>query len=213
MARSGTTNTGRYASPSGGRVPACLVRPPDRAKPPFPAVVWLHHGQGDRSTFLDEAVELADKGVLSLLIDSPENRPENKSRPQRPFDAVQYRAEKVQTLVDLMRGIDLLCQRADVDRERIGYVGHSLGSTLGGVLVGLEPRIKASVLMAGFAAETEVARSGHTGYGAAFRALLGDADQQAYLAAIAPFDALHFLPLAAGPILLQFAEQIGRAHV
>lgn len=192
-------------SSAGGRVPAFLVVPDGEG--PFAAVLWLHHGQGNRSTFLGEAIDLASHGVVSLLIDSPENRPENKNRNLKPFDPGPFRSEKIQTLIDLTRGIDLLCERDDVDRRRVAYVGHSLGSTLGGVLAGMEPRIKASVLMAGFSAESAVARTGHSRYGIAFRALLDDAQQREFISAIAPFDAIHYLPRATGPILFQFAER------
>jgi pimeloyl-ACP methyl ester carboxylesterase len=193
-----------YASP-GGRVPAFVVQPPGSG--PFAGVLWLHHGQGNRSTYLGEAIELASSGVLSILIDSPENRPENKNRQQKPFDPTAYRAEKTQTLVDLMRAIDLLCQRSDIDKSRVAYVGHSLGSTLGGVLVGIDSRIRASVLMAGFAAESEVARYGQTRYGTAFRTLVPEDKQPEFLDAIAPFDGVQTLSHAAGPILFQFAER------
>ena len=53
------------------------------------------------------------------------------------------REDKTQLLTDLRRGVDLLVARAEVDPARIGYVGHSLGSTLGGVLVGYGARLAA----------------------------------------------------------------------
>ena len=40
-----------------------------------------------------------------------------------------------------------LIARDDVDPERLGYVGHSLGATWGGALAGVEKRVKAFVLM------------------------------------------------------------------
>ena len=61
-----------YASPRGGRVAGYLVLP--RGKGPFPGVLFLHPGQGGRSTFLDEAVALAGRGIASLTIDNPEQR-------------------------------------------------------------------------------------------------------------------------------------------
>src|SRR6266851_5068441 len=67
-----------YASPKGGVVPAYLVVP--RGRGPFAAVVWGHWYWGNssmrnRRQFLDEAIVLAQAGVVSLLIDGPRARP------------------------------------------------------------------------------------------------------------------------------------------
>src|SRR5215469_4360827 len=56
-----------YASPTLGRVSAYLVEP--IGKSACPAIIFLHWGQGDRSTFLSEALAYAESGVESLLID------------------------------------------------------------------------------------------------------------------------------------------------
>ena len=140
-----------YASPRGGRVPAFLVAPHPAQH--LPAVVFLHHGQGNRKTFLDEAVELAGAGLVSLLIDAPGFRGE-KDDDGPPFDANHDLAEIVQTVVDLRRGFDLLAAREEADANRLGYVGYSLGATMGARLLGVEPRIRASVMIAGFPALT-----------------------------------------------------------
>ncbi|WP_238933445.1 hypothetical protein [Brevibacillus choshinensis] len=62
-----------YASPLDGKVPAFLVVP-NRESQPSPAVIFMHPGQGNRTTFLSEAEALASRGVLSLLIDAPSMR-------------------------------------------------------------------------------------------------------------------------------------------
>lgn len=49
---------------------------------------------------------------------------------------------------DALRGIDYLLTRRDVDPERIGTVGHSLGGWVNTVLTALDPRIRASVIAA-----------------------------------------------------------------
>ena len=59
------------------------------------------------------------------------------------------RDHQIQLIVDLRRGVDLLASRADVDTNRIAYVGLSYGAAMGGLLAGVEKRIKAYVLMAG----------------------------------------------------------------
>src|ERR1700687_1729610 len=67
-----------YVSPKGGMVPAYLVVP--SGKGPFAAVVWGHwywpnSPMRNRKQFLDEAVALAEAGVVSLLTDGPIARP------------------------------------------------------------------------------------------------------------------------------------------
>jgi hypothetical protein len=44
-----------YDSPKVGRVPGYLVVP--SGKEPFPAIVYMHWGQGNKGEFLSEAVE------------------------------------------------------------------------------------------------------------------------------------------------------------
>ena len=59
--------------------------------------------------------------------------------------------------IDLRRAVDLISSLPNVDINRIAYVGHSLGALFGGILSGVDRRIKASVLMAGVGSFTDVA--------------------------------------------------------
>src|SRR5207247_1975837 len=93
-----------YASPKAGRVPAFLVVPP--GKGPFPAVIFVHWGQSDRTEFLAESLILAKAGAISLLIEGVFNRP-NASEgdfilPEKERDSY------VQLVTDIRRGLDLL---------------------------------------------------------------------------------------------------------
>lgn len=139
-----------YASPKGGRVPAYLVVP--AGKGPFAAVIWGHwywdnSAMRNRKEFLDEAVVLARSGVVSLLTDGPVARP-GHVEDQTPLNEQQV-TDLVQQIVDMRRGADLLLARADVDRKRLAYVGHSYNASVGGFLAGIDKRFKAFVLMAG----------------------------------------------------------------
>ena len=138
-----------YASPKGGVVPAYLVVP--KGKGPFAAVIWGHWYWGNsplrnRKEFLDEAVVLAESGVVSLLTDGPIARPghvENKEELNE-----QGVTDLVQQVTDMRRGVDLLLARKDVDPKRLAYVGHSYNAVVGAILSGVERRFKAFVLMA-----------------------------------------------------------------
>jgi pimeloyl-ACP methyl ester carboxylesterase len=197
-----------YASPMGGRVPAYLVLPPGAGK--HPAVLFLHPGQGNRSTFLDEAVGLAkERGFAALTISAPFLRPENQGkRAGNPWNPEVSRREQIQTIVDLRRGFDLLASRPEVDPRRLAYVGHSLGATMGGTLAGIEKRPVAFVLMAGYPSLTRGTAQGHDQGSLAFQELLTAEQQKAYVDALEPLDAVHYIGHAApAKLLFQFARR------
>ena len=131
-----------YKSPNGGKVPAYIIIPVER-KPPCDGVVFLHWGQGNRSEFIEEAKKLAEFGVVSISIDAPWHRPD--------FEYTGSDNLHIQTVLDLRRAVDVLESRKDIDKTRIGYVGHSFGATWGATLCGVEKRIKTFILMAGYA--------------------------------------------------------------
>lgn len=189
---------------SGARVPAWLVEP--KAPGPHAGLVFLHHGQGNRTTFLEEALGLAARGVVSLAFDAPSVRPEAAASAAPPFDVADERREIVQTVVDVRRAFDLLAARPDVDAKRLGFVGYSLGATMGARLAGLDARPSALVLIAGFPALSYDMGDGHGTAAAWFDALLDPAAQQAYRDAIGPLDGTHFLVGGTAPVLLQFAR-------
>lgn len=150
-----------YESPKGGRVSAYLVVPSEKKRGKFVGVIFMHSRPGSRNNFLDEAVQFAKAGAVSLLIDAPFSRAgESNSR----FDSTVTKPETdrdiyIQTVIDLRRGVDLLLSRSDIDRKRIGFVGHSYGAHTGAVLAGVEKRIKAYVIMAGAPSLTEFLRT------------------------------------------------------
>jgi cephalosporin-C deacetylase-like acetyl esterase len=129
-----------YVSVDECKVYALLVAPPGNG--PYPAVIYMHMGQGNKEQYLEEAKQLAGHGVVSLLLSSPFVRGCGGSQPRIGY---------IRTVIDIRRGVDLLESIPEVDPVNIGYVGHSFGATWGGVLAGVEPRIKTYVLMAGYA--------------------------------------------------------------
>jgi len=143
-----------YAGLKGGRIRAYLVVPPGNG--PFAGVIFVHPGPGSRSSFLDEAITLAKAKVTCLLIGAPwANGPEfGKRASGRPEDVRDW---FIEIAIDLRRAIDLISSLPNVDINRIAFVGHSLGALFGGILSGVDKRIRASVLMAGVGSFTDVA--------------------------------------------------------
>ena len=132
------------------RVAAFLVEPVGRSREP--AVVYVHGSGGDRSDLLVPATYLAGRGAVALLIRTP------SADAQQPdgLDAAgalrwQSRVAR-RDVIAVRRAVDLLQTLPAVDPDRIGYVGWSLGARTGAVAAGVEPRLKALVLMSGGAA-------------------------------------------------------------
>jgi dienelactone hydrolase len=135
-----------YEAAGGARVTAWLVAP--EAKGPHAGVLWLHWGFGSRDSFLAEAEALAAAGLVSLLPNAPGYG--GRPGPRPPFrDAAAARAYAEQAVAELRAGLDRLCAEPGVDAARIAYVGHSLGASLGGQLLGADPRVSAAVLLGG----------------------------------------------------------------
>jgi uncharacterized protein len=138
-----------YASPKGGRVPASLLVP-NESSGPFAGIILMHGLPGDRTNNASFARGLVATGAVVLMIDAPFARPENRNRSSWPLTLREVdRLEQIQLMVDLRRGVDLLIARDDVDPERLAYIGYSYGGAMGGLLAGIEPRIKAFGLMVG----------------------------------------------------------------
>ena len=195
-----------FDSPKGGVVPAYLVVPKRRG--PFAAVIWGHwcwqnSAMKNRKQFLDEALTLAQSGLVSLLTDHPISRP-GYVDVKDPLDERRF-APFLQQVIDMRRGVDVLTSRTDVDPKRIGYVGHSCNAGVGALLSGLDRRFKAFVLMAGSMSD-ELAQS--TPEFQEFRQKVGTEKVDAMVKKYYYLDQGKFVSHAApAVVLLQFATQ------
>jgi dienelactone hydrolase len=129
---------------SGGyAVPAKLVMPD--GKGPFPAVLYAHGLTLGPGFFVPEMQEFAREGYAGLAIVGPEHRaPYSRFV---IFDADEEIASHIGYVIDLRRAIDLLGTLPTIDAARLGFVGHSIGAHMGGLLSGVDDRIDAYVLM------------------------------------------------------------------
>jgi cephalosporin-C deacetylase-like acetyl esterase len=179
-----------YAGVKGGRIRAYLVAPP--GKGPFAGVIFVHPGPGNRSSFLDEAIALAKANATCLLIDAPwaDGALFGKRASGRPEDVRDW---FIEIAIDLRRAVDLISSLPSVDINRIAFVGHSLGALFGGIMSGVDKRIKASVLMAGVGSFTDVARLN-------MPTLVGD-ELEKYKKIMEPIDPLLYIKNAAPSVL------------
>ena len=143
-----------YAAEKGDRVPAYLLVPlPRQGK--LPAVLCLHQTNGPLGKAepaglggkpnLHYAAELAERGYVTLAPDYP-------SFGEYPYDFAHsgYKSGSMKAIWNNIRAVDLLQGLPEVDGERIGCIGHSLGGHNTMFTAAFDPRIKALASSCGF---------------------------------------------------------------
>jgi hypothetical protein len=130
-----------YAGPE-GRIDAYLVVP--KGDGPFPAVEFMPGAPGSRLTFLSTALDLAGRGIVSLLLDPPYARPPVEDVVE--FDPTDVKGIE-QEVKEIRRGVDLLLSREEVDPTRLAYVGFSWGGSVGAIASAVERRVHSFLLM------------------------------------------------------------------
>ncbi len=146
-----------FTSEPGSRIPAVLYRPKN---PPakMPAIVFTfgHGGSKSQWQYNFGGQLYARMGIACLAMDpiGEEERHAKGRLGTRAHDpkAVSDRADKAGRLImgklvfDTMRGIDFLMERDDIDHDRIGVAGNSLGGAKAGWMAAVEPRIKMALV-------------------------------------------------------------------
>lgn len=142
-----------FASGDGDSVPAYLFTPRDR-KRRHRAALCLHQtvaigkaepaGLGGKPN-LHYALELAERGFVALAPDYP-NFGDYKVDPY----SLGYVSATMKGIRNHRRALDLLCSMAEVDRRRIGVIGHSLGGHNALFVACFDSRVTAVVTSCGF---------------------------------------------------------------
>lgn len=148
-----------FAVEAGERVPGIFLKSA-RAQGKQPAVIFLHGTGSRKEEFLALMRTFADRGFACAAIDArhhgariaPAFGPGN----EQYFAAMleTYRTGKgrpylYDTVWDVMRLVDYLETRADVDRTRIGVMGISKGGTEAYLAAAVDPRIAVAVPIIG----------------------------------------------------------------
>jgi uncharacterized protein len=189
-----------YASPKGGQVPALLLVPSGRG--PFAGVIVQHGMPATKESMQSTGIDLARTGAVVILIDAPFNRPQHDGGRSQPLTFTpRDRDEQIQLIVDLRRAVDLLIARPDVDKARLAYVGGSYGAGMGGLLAGLEHRLKAYVLAAGAGGLVSHFTGPNGTYTQELQSLPAK-QRQRWLQAMRPIEPINFVGRAAPAALL-----------
>jgi dienelactone hydrolase len=136
--------------PENNTVHAEYYRP--KGKGPFPAVVVLDILDGKQVVSRGEALYLAQHDVAALIVYMAyygPRRPTAERVRMLSTDIDHSVAAVTQTVLDCRRAAAWLAGRPEVDAEKLGIVGTSLGSFVGGVAAAAEPRFKNVALLLG----------------------------------------------------------------
>jgi len=147
----------RYTPEPGDRVPAWLLIPHDATpEKPAAAMLCLHQtnnvGKDEPAGLgglpnLHYAHELAERGFVCLVPDYPSfgEYPYDFQTPDRGSTSGSMKA-----IWNNLRGVDLLTSLPEVDAERIGAIGHSLGGHNAIFTAAFDDRLVAVVSSCGF---------------------------------------------------------------
>jgi fermentation-respiration switch protein FrsA (DUF1100 family) len=110
-------------------------------------VLYAPGSGGTRDELLGDAENLAQRGCSRLFVHAADPAAGG------PFLTTCNAAKDVATVVQYVkeerRALDVIASRPELDADRIGYVGFSLGADFGGILAGVERRIDAYALQSG----------------------------------------------------------------
>lgn len=143
-----------FVAEAGDRVPAHLFLPDAAKAKPAPAMLALHQttsigkdepaGLGGLEN-LHYGLELAERGFVVLAPDYP-----SFGDYKYDFKAGDYVSGTMKGIFNHMRCVDLLQSRSEVDPERIGVIGHSLGGHNAMFVAAFDERLKAIVSSCGW---------------------------------------------------------------
>ncbi len=139
------------------RVPVLIMRPVER-KARLPAVIVLHGTGGNKESQQGFMRELAKRGIIGVAIDARyHGQRAAGAKGAAAYNAAIIRAWRSKpgarheypfyydTCWDLWRTVDYLQQRDDVDPNRIGMIGFSMGGIETYLAASVDDRVKVAV--------------------------------------------------------------------
>jgi dienelactone hydrolase len=139
------------------RVPVLLVRPAKVDKK-LPAVIVLHGTGGSAKSQVGFMTELAKRGIIGVAIDARYHGDRaGGAKGSAAYNQAIVRAWKTKsgdpmehpfyydTCWDLWRTVDYLATRPDVDADRLGMIGFSMGGIQTWLAASVDERVKVAV--------------------------------------------------------------------
>lgn len=129
-----------------------LLTIPQKGEQPLPTIILLH-GLGDRKTvdYIEAGNQyMLDAGFAVLRLDISNHG--DRFKYDYDFNLTEgyrYWTRDIitQTVFDLRRAVDFIYTRKELDPDRIGYFGISLGGIIGTIFCSVEERIEVPVIV------------------------------------------------------------------
>lgn len=139
------------------RVPAYLAIP-KTGNAPYPLILGCHGGYGSKDNFWEVLIKhnfldpIFRAGYALFILDAVyhgdrigENDYDNLHKILGEGLKYTFSDLIINTAIDYRRALDYLATRADIDMEKIGVFGHSMGGIMSFLLTGIDDRIKVAV--------------------------------------------------------------------
>lgn len=138
-----------YRSARDQRVPAVFIVPKGKEGEKLPCVILMHGLGGDKNMFKMMWGTLTSAGYALFAIDAQYHGERKPKDPVQIFGVHPYltRDALTQTVIDLRRAVDFLATRNEIDPQRIGYLGASMGGIIGSMFAGVDTRVQAPILL------------------------------------------------------------------
>jgi dienelactone hydrolase len=151
-----TRQTISFRTGYGGERMSVFVFLPKAHPPPYQAVIYFP-GSG---ALVSPTIEFVDRGFRVTILRSGRalvfpiykgmfERGDGRNLDEHRSAKSEYRDLVIQWSKDLGRTIDYLETRPDIQHEKVGFLGFSLGGAMGFILPAVENRLKANVLISG----------------------------------------------------------------
>lgn len=148
-----------FESEPGERVPVLAVRRTVHAQTPRPVVIVLHGTDGAKEGMATLLETYASRGFLAVAIDGRHHGERATPIPglPDPYQSAMLQSYRTgighpylyDTVWDVLRLVDYLASRTDVDAARIGLIGNSKGGTEAYLAAAADPRIGVVVPLIG----------------------------------------------------------------
>lgn len=144
------TRTLKYTGSRGATVPAYYIAPQGaNAGRKLPALVLLHGKDGRIEDMVPFAYLLAARGYASIIPEVVGHGERSTGVPLFNADPLKMREGFIESVGDIRRSIDVLGTLPEVDSNRVGLLGISMGAILGTLTTALDDRLRTAVLIVG----------------------------------------------------------------
>jgi len=141
-----------------GRVPAVIFSKASKRRKPSPAVIVIHATGKSKTSVYTHLRRFADMGFVAVGIDCRYHGERAfGEKPKQAYADALVRAWRgsgerpflLDNVWDVMHVVDYLSQRADVDADRIGLTGISLGGMITWLAAAVDTRVAAAAPLIG----------------------------------------------------------------